>query len=221
MHRSVLPGPRARDVHWRPGARRAVERTTSCRCARPARRRRGQQPCVDRERPDVGGVRRGSHAHRDRRGERVVPGEAPIVPMSIRSWRRPAGSWAQPLRAWRAPGLTWRSGPLLRAMPCLPAMFRAAALLVLFLALVQGTGLGAVLDNPACAAEHHQSDRPNECPPDCAACWCCSHGTPVPLPIMGAITEPAPAAHPFDEPGSSRRPSPDPRGILHVPLAAV
>lgn len=105
-------------------------------------------------------------------------------------------------------------------MPCSAVMSRFAALVVLVLSLLQGSGLDARVSELACADRHHEAEgtAAEECPPECATCACCVRVTFPPL-MQAAFVEdplPAPATSYFDR-GTQHLPAPPPRGILHVP----
>lgn len=97
-------------------------------------------------------------------------------------------------------------------------MSRLAALLVLALALLQGTGLDARLGEIACADAHHETQGPaTDCPPECATCPCCARVTYPPVALAEPVAEPLLDGAPGFDRGTDRLPAPPPRGILHVP----
>lgn len=97
------------------------------------------------------------------------------------------------------------------------AMSRLAGLLVLALALLQGTGLEVYVAELGCAEEHHEGSSDSGCPPECATCPCCARVTFPVASVTANVVEPNPAPLPYFVKGSEGLPEPPPRGILHVP----
>ena len=103
-------------------------------------------------------------------------------------------------------------------MPCSPAMSRLAGLLVIVLALLQGSGLDVRLGELTCGDAHHEEEGSTSgCPPECATCPCCVRVTFPPIAPEGPVAEPDAEATALFATSHDRLPSPPPRGILHVP----
>lgn len=101
-------------------------------------------------------------------------------------------------------------------------MFRAAALRLLAVTLLQGTGLAASLAELSCEPEHHEdAGAPADCAPECADCACCVAVIPPPLAVSASFEAPVVRNLDHHERPQLVPPDPDPRGVLHVPLAAA
>jgi hypothetical protein len=100
----------------------------------------------------------------------------------------------------------------------LPVMTRLAGLLVLAVALLQGSGIDVRLSELSCAGEHHEGGGGTSgCSPECATCPCCVRVRFPPVALAACVVEPLPEVVAWSDLGSGRLPAPPPRGILHVP----
>ena len=111
------------------------------------------------------------------------------------------------------------AGMVRTRMLCSAAMPRLAALLVLVLSLLQGSGLDARVSELACADRHHESEgtAAEECPPECATCACCVRVTFPLLMQTVFVVDAIPTPTSYFDRGAQHLPAPPPRGILHVP----
>jgi len=101
--------------------------------------------------------------------------------------------------------MVWSAVPLLRV-------------LVLAFALAHATGLSDALE-AACADECTEKDCDGACPPLCPACHCVRCPIGIALPAI-ALDVPRSQQMPTRVVDTERVPSsPDPREILHVPIA--
>src|SRR5689334_14225354 len=99
-------------------------------------------------------------------------------------------------------------------------MRRAVLLLMLSLLLGQAVGLAEVLGGDACESECDDDAAGRQCPPVCPTCACSVRPVsllPASEPMMALLPESVSVA--FCE--ADRTPAvPEPREILHVPIAA-
>jgi hypothetical protein len=98
-------------------------------------------------------------------------------------------------------------------------MRRVILLLMLSLVLGQAAGLDRVLGEDACAQDCPDDAQGRKCPPLCPNCACSVQPAPIlPGSALAVVLLPTRSAIVFSE--AYRRPAtPEPREILHVPIA--